>query len=109
MWTCKSIGLPFLRVWFWALFLPLLAVIGLVPTQGLSIFLLLTAYILLVYRVYRMALDKDFKSKDAISYALFCGVLDKYPKLFGQWQFFIFKLLKRQRTIVEYKNTVSAN
>lgn len=98
-----------LRCWFWALCLPLLAVIGLFLTQGLSIFLLLAAYTILAFRVYRMVRNKEFNLQDAISYALFCGILDKYPKLWGQMQFFVFKILKRQRTIVEYKNTVSAN
>lgn len=96
------------RCWFWALFLPLLAVISLKPTQGLSILLLLIVYAALAYKVYRATKNKGFKPKDAIAYGLFCGVLDKYPKLLGQIQFFILKLLKRQRKIVEYKNTASA-
>ncbi len=97
------------RCWFWAFFLPLLAVIGLIPTQGLSILLLLIVYASLAYKVYRMTKDKGFEPKEAISYGLFCGVLDKYPQLLGQIQFFILKLLKRQRKIVEYKNTASAS
>ena len=98
-----------LRSWFWAFFLPLFTIIALIPTQGLSIVLLLIAYSLLAVKVYRMAVNKGFNSKNAMYYALFCGVLDKYPKLLGQIQFFIFKLLKRQRKIVEYKSPVSAN
>lgn len=97
------------RCWFWALFLPLLTVIGLIPTQGLSVVLLGIVYASLAYKVYRMTKNKGFQSKDAISYALFCGVLDKYPKLLGQIQFFLLKLLRRQRTIVEYKSTASAS
>ncbi len=97
------------RCWFWALFLPLLTVIGLIPTQGLSVVLLGIVYASLAYKVYRMTKNKGFQPKDAISYALFCGVLDKYPKLLGQIQFFLLKLLRRQRTIVEYKSTASAS
>ncbi len=97
------------RAWLWALLLPLFAVIGLLPTRGLSVLLLLIAYALLGVRVYLLARNKGFNSKDAISYAIFNGVLEKYPKLLGQIQFFISKLLKRQSKIVEYKNTVSVN
>ena len=95
-----------LRSWFWALFLPLLAVISLFPTKGLSILLLLMAYSLLAYRVYRMIKIRGVADYDAVLYGLFC-VLEKYPKLWGQIQFYISLVLKRQRTIVEYKNVVS--
>ncbi|MGH7999144.1 MAG: glycosyltransferase family 2 protein [Brasilonema sp.] len=97
-----------LRSWFWALLLPLLTVASLLPTRGLSILLLLLAYTLLTYRVYRLTQLKGFKKKDAIFYALFC-LLEKYPKLLGQIQFYVFRLFKRQRTLVEYKSVPSAS
>jgi GT2 family glycosyltransferase len=98
-----------LRSWLWGLLLPLLTLASLLPTRGLSILLLLIAYTLLGYRVYRLARFKGFDKKDAIFYALFCGVLEKYPKLLGQIQFHINRLLKRQRTLVEYKSAPSAS
>ncbi|MBV6623903.1 MAG: glycosyltransferase [Rivularia sp. (in: Bacteria)] len=98
-----------LRCWFWAFLLPSVALIALVPTQGLSVLLLLIVYALLTFKVYRMTLNKGFKPKDAIAYAIFCGVLDKYPILIGQIKFFVSKLLRQQSTIVEYKNTISAS
>lgn len=97
------------RAWFWALFLPLLTIIGLIPTQGLSIFLLTVAYSILAFRVYLMTIKKGFTPKDAVFYALFCGVLEKYPKLIGQIKFLIAKLFKPQRTIGKYKNTAPVN
>ncbi|MEO0934039.1 MAG: glycosyltransferase family A protein, partial [Cyanobacteria bacterium J06641_2] len=97
------------RAWLWAFLLPLFAVISLLPSRGLSIALLLIAYTALIIKVYISVKNKGFNSKDAISYAIFSGVIEKYPKLLGQIQFFISKLLKRQSTIVEYKNTVSVN
>ena len=97
------------RCWLWAFLLPLFAVIGSFPTRGLSLLLLLIAYNLFVVRVYFLAKNKGFNSKDSIRYGIFNGVLEKYPKLLGQIQFFISKLLKRESRIVEYKNTVSAN
>jgi GT2 family glycosyltransferase len=96
------------RSWFWALLLPLLAVASLLPTRGLSILLLLMAYTLLAYRVYRLTRLRGFQQKDAIFYALFC-VLEKYPKLLGQIRFHIYTLLKRQRTLVEYKSVPTAS
>ncbi|NMG07236.1 glycosyltransferase family A protein [Brasilonema sp. UFV-L1] len=98
-----------LRSWFWGFLLPLLTVATLLPTRGISLFLLLIAYTFLVYRVYRMTRFKGFQKKDAIFYGLFCGVLEKYPKLLGQIQFHINRLLKRQRTLVEYKTIPSAS
>ena len=98
-----------LRSWLWGLLLPVLTLASLLPTRGLSILLLLIAYTFLGYRVYRLARFKGFDKKDAISYALFCGVLEKYPKLLGQIQFHINRLLKRQRTLVEYKSAPSAS
>ncbi|MDF5713542.1 MAG: glycosyltransferase family 2 protein [Rhizonema sp. NSF051] len=90
------------RIWLWSLFLPLLTVAGLLPTKGLSLLLLLVANTLVAYRVYRRTRLSGFQSKDAIFYALFC-VIEKYPQLLGHIQFYLIGLLKRQRTIVEYK------
>jgi glycosyltransferase involved in cell wall biosynthesis len=96
------------RNWLWALFLPGLAIIGLLPTKGLSILLLLMAYTWVAYRVYQLVLRKGFQQKDAITYALFC-VLENYPKLLGQIQFHFRRLLKLQRTLVEYKSIPSTS
>ncbi len=49
-----------LRSWFWALFLPVLAVIGLFPSKGLSVILLLTAYAVLGFRVFLKTQNKGF-------------------------------------------------
>lgn len=97
-----------LRCWFWTVLLPLLAVTAVLPTKGLSILLALIAYTVLIYRVYQMVRHKGFQAQDAIFYSLFC-LLEKYPKLLGQIQFFIFQFLKRKRTIVEYKSASSAS
>lgn len=96
------------RIWLWAVLLPLLAIVGLLPTRGFSILLLLMANTLVIYRVYRSTRKRGFKSTDAIFYALFCAI-EKYPQLLGKIQFYIFRFLKRQRTIVEYKSAASAS
>jgi len=96
------------RIWLWAVLLPLLAIVGLLPTRGLSILLLLMAKTLVAYRLYRRTRLRGFQQKDAIFYALFCAI-EKYPQLLGKIQFYIFRFLKRQRSIVEYKSAASAS
>jgi glycosyltransferase involved in cell wall biosynthesis len=90
------------RVWFWGLLLPLLAIIGLFLIGEVSALLLLMAYTFLIYRVYKIAKGKNHNNSDSFLYALFC-LMEKYPQLFGQVQFLIFRLLNKQDTIVEYK------
>ncbi|MBW4642584.1 MAG: glycosyltransferase family 2 protein [Goleter apudmare HA4340-LM2] len=91
------------RIWFWGFLLPLIAIASAFSTHGLSLFLLLIAYGFLAYRVYGNTQQRGFKTREGISYALFC-VLDKFPQLQGQIQFHLSRLLRRQRTLVEYKN-----
>lgn len=93
-------------IWFWGLLLPLLAIATAPLTFGLSILLVLTAYALLIYKVYKNTLQRGFKSEDALLYSLFC-VNGKFPQVQGQIQFHISRLLKRQRTLVEYKSATS--
>ena len=96
------------RIWLWAVFLPIFSVAGLLATRGFSILLLLMAHTFVAYRLYRRIRVRGFDQKEAIFYALFCAI-EKYPQLLGKIQFYIFKLLKRQRTIVEYKSAPSAS
>lgn len=91
------------RIWFWGLLLPFMAIAIAWLTQGLSLVLLLVAYTFLAYKVYKYTKQRGCKTRDGIAYALFC-VLDKFPQLQGQIQFHLSRLLKRQRTLVEYKN-----
>lgn len=93
------------RIWVWALILPFVAIASAWMTKGISIILLLFAYGLLSYRVYRYAKTKEITSSDALLYSLFC-VLDKFPGLIGQIQFHLSRLLGKKRTIMEYKSAV---
>ncbi|WP_088239681.1 glycosyltransferase [Calothrix rhizosoleniae] len=97
-----------LRIWVWGLILPLLTMITLLPTKGLSLLLLVAAYSYLFYRVYRMTLVKGCDRQTAMFYALFC-IIDKYPMVQGQIKFHLLRLLKRQSTIVEYKGVFSGS
>lgn len=93
------------RIWFWALILPVLAVATAWLTKGISIILLLTAYSILVFRVYKYAKTTDISDSDALLYGLFC-VLDKFPQIVGQIQFHLSRIFGKKRTILEYKSAV---
>ncbi|MCJ8278370.1 MAG: glycosyltransferase family 2 protein, partial [Rivularia sp. ALOHA_DT_140] len=71
------------RIWFWGLILPFLAIFGAWFTGIISLVLLLAAYSILFFRVYKYAKTKEIPSSDALLYSLFC-VLDKFPQLIGQ-------------------------
>ncbi|MBF2015723.1 MAG: glycosyltransferase [Rivularia sp. T60_A2020_040] len=94
------------RIWIWGFILPFLAVASAWLTKGISIILLLLAYGILLFRVYRYAKTKQTLSSDALFYGLFC-VLDKFPGFIGQIQFHLSRLLKTKPTIVEYKGVIS--
>ena len=93
-------------IWLWGLLLPLLAIATGWLTSGLSILLLLIGYVVLGYKVYQNTLQRGFKSEDALLYSLSC-MLSKFPQVQGQIQFHISRLLKRQRTLVEYKSVTN--
>lgn len=90
-------------IWFWGLALPVVALLTAWFTFGASLLLLLLAYILLSYRIYQSAQKRGLTASDARLYALWC-MLAKFPQLQGQSQFHFFRLLRRQRKLVEYKN-----
>ena len=93
-------------IWLWGLLLPLLAIATAWLTSGLSILLLLMGYAVLGDKVYQNTLQRGFNSEDALLYSLSC-MLSKFPQVQGQIQFHIFRLLKRQRTLVEYKSATN--
>ena len=89
-----------LSIWFWGLFLPLVAISIALLTKGFSLWLL-ASYLWVTYRIYRY-MQKDYCSKDAALYALSC-VIGKFPQVQGQLQFYLSQLLGRRRNLVEYK------
>ncbi|BAY82515.1 family 2 glycosyl transferase [Calothrix parasitica NIES-267] len=91
------------RIWVWGFALPFLAIVSSWFVGLISLALLLLAYGILFYRIYKYARTRAIPSSDALFYSLFC-VLDKSPQLIGQIQFHISRLLRRKSTIVEYKD-----
>lgn len=90
-------------IWLWGLIVPLLALGLVLPTRGLSL-VLLAAYPLMMYRIYRYYMQQQkLKAKDAWTYALSC-VLGKFPQVQGQIQFHLGRLLGRRQDLIEYKS-----
>lgn len=90
-------------IWLWGFGLPLIAITTSFLTEGISLLILVMAYVLLSYRIYKYGKARGYKSQDAVLYALYC-MLSKFPQAQGQIQFHLSRLLKRQPTLVEYKN-----
>lgn len=88
-------------IWFWGVFLPLLALVLAGLTRGWSL-LLFFAYPLLAYRIYGYLREQGTNAQDSALYAGFC-VLGKFSQAQGQLQFWLNRLLGKRRGLVEYK------
>lgn len=87
--------------WLWGLILPMIA-LGLAwPTSGLSL-LLLAAYPVLMWRVYRYRQRQGDVPSHARLYAFFC-VLSKVPQVIGQLKYWLARWGGQQVTLIEYK------
>lgn len=86
-----------LSIWLYAFIIPAFIIAAYVPTNGLSLLLLLI-YPWLFYRVYGHRRAEGSSPSDARLYAFYC-VLGKFPQLVGQMSF----LLTRQSRLIEYK------
>lgn len=92
-----------LRIWFWTLGLPALAIVLSLITAKASLLLLPIGYGITLYKTYRGAIQhRQYSTSHAWIYSLSC-LLIKFPELQGQLEFIFFKLLRRQRQIIEYK------
>jgi GT2 family glycosyltransferase len=92
--------------WFWGLVVPLLALGAAWWTYGLSL-LLLTAYPLLGFRVYRGRRRRGDAPGPARWYAVFC-VLGKFAQASGQLRYHGRRLLGRPGALIEYKGAADA-
>lgn len=93
-------------IWLWGGIVPAVALATVGLSHGWSLVLLL-AYPLLVYKIYRY-LKTRYSSRNALIYALNC-VLIKFPQIQGQIQFHLNKLLGRKQSILEYKTPSTAS
>ncbi|MDJ0571656.1 MAG: glycosyltransferase [Pleurocapsa sp. MO_192.B19] len=92
-------------IWFWGLILPLLTLVTIWLSQGWSLLILL-GYPLTAYKIYRYLRIRNYSSKNAAFYAIFC-MISKFPQLQGQLQFHANKILGRKINIIEYKTSVA--
>ncbi len=87
--------------WFWGLMLPLAVVLAAPATKGLSLLLLLMAYLTLAWRVAKFRLSVGDDQREARLYAAFT-VLGKYANGLGLLKYHFNRLRGRVR-IIEYK------
>jgi GT2 family glycosyltransferase len=85
---------------FWGVFLPMLALILLIPTRGFSLVIVL-AYIFLGIKVYLYRRKQGESFRDAMTYAGFI-VIGKFANGLGLIKFFV-NNLKERYEIIEYK------
>lgn len=88
-------------IWFWGLFIPLLALGMAWSTHGLSLLLLL-GYPLQFIRTFLNLRRQNLSSKNAALYALSCTV-DKFAQVEGALRFLRTRLLGTKSTLIEYK------
>jgi GT2 family glycosyltransferase len=91
------------RLWFWGLLLPLLIVVSLWPTRGISAALLLL-YPAHLLRIYWTGRRRGWSGRDARLYAVFT-VLAKFPGLAGMMTFHLRRWRGKPMTLIEHKQT----
>jgi GT2 family glycosyltransferase len=90
-----------MRPWVFGAMVPVSALVGLVPTFGLSAGILL-AYPLSGIRAYGSFKERGFNSRDAAIAASYC-VLGRFPELLGSARFVGARIRGRARALIEYK------
>jgi glycosyltransferase involved in cell wall biosynthesis len=86
---------------FWGVFLPIAALLLLIPTYGLSLIVLLIAYAVLGLKVFTFRRKQNDTQREAFIYATFI-ILSKLANGLGLIKFYINKL-KQRYEIIEYK------
>jgi GT2 family glycosyltransferase len=86
---------------FWGIALPVMILIFGWPTHGMSP-LALGGYVVLFWRIWRYALRRGWSERDARLYALWC-ILAKFPMAVGLIVYWIRRVTRQPRRIIEYK------
>jgi GT2 family glycosyltransferase len=97
-WVKESVS-----IWIWGLVIPLIALAFTRVTYGLSLVGAIFIYTVSRRKIYTYLRNQGLTRPDAQLYSWNC-VLAKFPQLQGQIKFHIWRLLKLQATLVEYKN-----
>jgi len=92
-------------IWLWGVLVPSVAVIGAWFTHGLSLLLLL-AYPLMIFKIYRYLRNAGRSPQDSRMYAIAC-VIGKFAEAQGLLQFHWNRLLGKRSQLIEYNASVS--
>jgi hypothetical protein len=88
-------------VTLWGIVLPLTILVSVWPTRGMSL-VLLGGYVVLYWRVLRYASRRGWSTPDARLYAFWC-VLGRFPMAVGLLVYWIRRLTRQPRQLIEYK------
>ncbi|MEM9905559.1 MAG: glycosyltransferase [Cyanobacteria bacterium P01_D01_bin.44] len=90
--------------WLWGVLIPGFALLVAVPTNGLSLWLLLS-YGALMYRIYRYRRDSYGNlPTHALTYAFFC-TLSKFAQAVGQLKYWLTRWQRKTPVLIEYKTS----
>jgi len=89
-------------IFFWGGALPLLTLLLLWPTRGLSLLPAAFLYMILIYRAWRGTHRRAISFEDGVIYAVFCA-LGKFPMCVGQLHYWLRRLVGRRAKLIEYK------
>jgi GT2 family glycosyltransferase len=93
------------RPWIYGVLVPGFALLGALPTVGLSASLLL-AYPVSGYRAYGSFRARGFKASDSAVAATYC-VIGRFPELLGSARYLSARARGRARALIEYKGARS--
>ncbi|MEL6158184.1 MAG: glycosyltransferase [Cyanobacteria bacterium J06627_32] len=88
--------------WLWGAALPASTLILAILTKGITLVIMLFAYVLQVCKIYRSRQQAGRPAKEAFLYALFC-VVSKVPQAIGQGKYWINQCQHKPAQIIEYK------
>lgn len=94
-----------IRPWVYGAMIPAAALLGALPSLGLSLGLLFV-YPVSGYRAYESFRRRGFSSQESALAASYC-VLGRFPELVGSARFLSARARGRARTLIEYKGVTS--
>jgi GT2 family glycosyltransferase len=92
------------RIWLWGLVLPVLALCFAPFTYGISLFILLCAYMIQFTRIYYRSRKRGWRTGDAVIYSVFT-TLSKFPALCGLLEYHWRQCRGHAFTIIEYRRS----
>ena len=89
-------------IWIWGITFPVISVLLIWSTKGLSLIALLAIYLILFVKIVRSRMtNKRDSLSDACLYAFFC-VVGKWPQAIGVLKYFLAKHTGRRVRLIEY-------